>query len=197
MKKNLVILSGKINSGKSTAAKYIVNQFNYSKTAFAEHLKNTLYTFLQSQNINISLEDFYTEEGKDKIIPLRFPNNLPSTVRGSMQWWGELMKEQLGDNFWIKYVIKKIQDSSSNYIIEDARFEYEITQIRDSLLQFNYNIFTINIVSSRSKNNNHISETHLDNYNKFDFTIYNDNSLEDLYNNINNILNLISGVYEN
>lgn len=184
------MLSGKIYSGKSTVANYLSDIYRYKQIAFADKLKLSLVEFLKTTYaINITIEDFYTAEGKQKVLPIRLPNNISNTVRGAMQWWGELMKAQLGDTFWITPVVYDLKTKSENVVISDARFTYEIEKIKENeSLQFNYNIYSINIESKRAVINNHISEKHLDTYKDFDFNIDNNGSLTELYREVDKIL---------
>lgn len=193
MKKNIIILSGKIGVGKDTTCNYITNNYPYYSIAFADKLKETLCQFLNSTyQLNLQVEEFYTEKGKQKIIPVAFNNNIPSTLRGAMQWWGELMKEHLGLSFWIDQVKFKIKVQSINVVISDARFEYEIEEIqKDKALQHNFNIYTVRIVNNKISEDLHISETHLNNYTNYDFILENNSTLQSLYSNIDTIIKTI------
>jgi hypothetical protein len=190
MKNNIVLLSGKISSGKSTVADYLVNHKNYVEVSFADNMKSLLQNFLEvSYNISLPLTAFYTEEGKQTILPVRFPGGLPSTVRGAMQWYGELMKAQLGETFWIKQLIYKLKTISTNIVISDARFTYEIDSIKnEASLRHQHKVATILIKSDRSPIDKHISENHLENYDNFDFILENNKSLNDLYSEIDKVI---------
>lgn len=77
---NLVGIVGKIGSGKSTAAEVFV-EAGYKRIAFADYMKKTL-----ADHLEIPLEWFYTEEGKNTNIKAS-PNVCDDGLHNVLEGW--------------------------------------------------------------------------------------------------------------
>jgi len=193
MKKTLIMVSGGISAGKDTFATYVMSKEYFKQLAFADYMKSNLFNLLSPICPNLTLNHFYDQELKNEIIPITIVDPiLPSSPRGAMQWYGELIKAHLGEHFWCKIVENKIKDSTDNIIITDARFMYELDYIRNSsFIKHNYNVFTILVNRDSEKRGNHISESHFLSYKHFDFIIDNNSTLLHYYAQIDAIMELI------
>ena len=60
--RNILLLSGKINSGKDFTADILVKKENWVKISFASSLKK-----LASEKYSIDIKDFNTQQGKKKL----------------------------------------------------------------------------------------------------------------------------------
>ena len=112
---SLILLTGNAESGKSTMAKYIVENYdNYIEFALGDKLKKLTFELLKLFNISIdSVEDLYNVELKKK-------------YRKYLQQIGtECCRKVFGDNFWCEMLSKDINNAinaGKNVIISDVRF---------------------------------------------------------------------------
>lgn len=156
----IIVLSGKAKSGKNTAANII--------------------------------SEYY----KDKCIQISFAHYLKQYVKNITNWDGseetkprdllqsigiDLIKNKINPNLLIDRVCDDIKVYSYFFdyiIITDARLVDEVETLKN-----NFECVTIRITNSKENNltidqQNHITETNLDNY-KFDYVIENNEYLKD------------------
>lgn len=204
----IIGFSGKIKSGKDTAATYLVNLFysNYINTytiSFGDALKEYVAAL---HNLDIRL--LYSQEGKNTIIPGYIKQYLidgynfelipykgdneslidvyQATIRDALIYHGNKLRN-LNPDVWINYVKNRIDfsDLAENdiIIIPDVRYKNEAKFIKDN------NGILIRLNRDASPKINNISETDLDHYKDFDYIIDNNYTLDDLYAEIRLIFN--------
>lgn len=177
--KNIIILSGKKQSGKDTFAKFFNKR--WCKFAFAWEVKNQLYTFL-ADILDIPVDNIYMYDNKDNKLRITLADGTEWTNRQALQWYGQMMKQQFGQNYWANKIINdlKFAGSKQDYILTDCRFPYEADGIKEAF-QDKFKITTIYINRLTGLVDNDISENSIspENY-KFDFVVDNNGSLEDL-----------------
>ncbi len=167
----IFIISGRARSGKTETAKIIENFYNDKKCitiSFAYYLKDYI-------------KRITGWDGSENTKP-----------RELLQKLGiELIKNKINDKLLIARVLEDIEVFSYFYdiiIISDARLVEEIECIKDIYkecvcIRINRNYD--NGLTNEEKR--HITETGLDNYNKFDYIVDNDNR-NHLIEQIDNIL---------
>ena len=162
---NLIGIAGKKRSGKDTAAKYIKELLGPQCQIlhFADALK------LEVADVClVSLKEI--EENKEIFRPM-------------LQWWGtEFRKKyQKDETYWIEKLDEKIIPNWIN-IIADVRFPEEVDYIKRN------GGIVINVIRmNHEMTDTHLSETALEDYDKFDEVILAD-SVENLYQEIHNKL---------
>jgi hypothetical protein len=163
--RRLLLLSGKINSGKDYTADILVKKENWVKISFASVLKQ-----MASEKYDIKLKDFNTQEGKKKLYKdgksyRDLLINLASDCK------------QIDQDFFVKKAIEEIKALEMvNIVISDWRYPHEYDYICTNL-QEEFGIFTARVSRDSSLILNDSSETSLDNFN-FDFKIENTGSRE-------------------
>lgn len=185
---SLILLSGNAEAGKSTMAKYIVENYdNYIEFALGDKLKELTFELLKLFNISInSIEDLYNVELKKK-------------YRKYLQQIGtECCRKVFGDNFWCEMLSKDINEiiinKGKNIIISDIRFinEYQY------FMEHYQNIINVHSVMIKRFNSNdltseqkcHISESQIDKI-QCDYVIENDMTNK-FFNDIDNIMKKIN-----
>lgn len=131
----LIAFSGLKGSGKDTAAKVLINEYGFTKIAFADALRESLLTL----NPWIADVPFYGTAPLAELIEAVgwdwAKNNVPE-VRRLMQVFGtEVGRQILGENVWVDLLAKKYRDiaaSSSRYVITDCRFPNEVNFVKDT-----------------------------------------------------------------
>ena len=159
----IILIAGKARSGKSTLANIIGNILKIdSKVIYSNYTK-----YLKQYISNIT-GNIVTEENK--------PRELLQKISS------ELIKKELNKpNFFIDRQIEDIEIYSyfADYIIiSDVRFPMEIEVIKDKFP----NVISIYVKRDNYESDlteeqrNDITETALDNYNKFDYIVDNKNT---------------------
>lgn len=165
----IIILSGKAGSGKSTIANILKSKLNKTIVlSYASYLKEIAKNVLSwNGEENTKPRDFLQQVGV------------------------ELIKNQIDDKLLINRVIEDIKVYSYFYdyiIISDARFIDEINLIKDNF----DNVKVIHVVSDNDnltkEQKKHSTETSLDNFNDYDYEIYNDLNLDNLNRKIESIV---------
>jgi energy-coupling factor transporter ATP-binding protein EcfA2 len=171
----IVVLTGKIGSGKSTISRILKEKYNFEEMAFSDPLKefglsvgftkNQLYG---SQKEKEEVNDFWGMSG-----------------RKFMQTFGtDIMRNQKYiEKFWIRALEKRL--SNKNIVITDGRFSDEIEMIR----KHGGMVVKIERDNNRYKNNLHSSETELDNIIP-DYIICNNGTLEELEISLKTTMNI-------
>lgn len=163
----IIGISGYASSGKDTVAQILVDKFGYKRMAFADSIRDILYTLNPLAQKGIYIKQLVDEYGWD--IAKQDPE-----VRRLLQVLGtEVGREFFGDDIWVDTLIAKIEPEDK-VVITDVRFPNEAREINYLAGQ----IWRVNRNGIEAVNE-HVSETQMDNYD-FDFVINNNGSLEDL-----------------
>lgn len=177
MKSKVIGISGFARSGKDTVALHIIgSDFGILKYSFADPLKEAV-----SKLFNIPLLDLY--EGDREV-------ELPEwglSVRQILQRFGtESMRNNFGDNFWIKKAQVYVDNLSGDQIlvIPDVRFENEADFCRDNGILIHVERPDADGVVGDA---NHASESGIQ-FQNGDYHINNNGSLEELYTQVDIIL---------
>lgn len=203
----ILLVSGQANTGKDTLCNHLVRKHGFVKIAFADKIKRILMDLY-----DLSYQQLWGESKNRALFDLRY--KVPEsdeylTARLGSQTIGDAGRS-LYEDTWVDYTlndIKKLHDNytwdyedcrgsfrnvfnfgKKNIVVSDARYFNEIKKIKDMGGK------TIRIkktvVPLKGKAGSHSSEVNqvaiLDSY--FDYIIFNDGSLEDLYRKIDEII---------
>lgn len=169
----IYILSGKAGNGKNKIASYIA-------------------LFFQNKNmkiINLSYASYLKEYAKNV---LGWNGEEDTKPREFLQQIGvELIKTNIDKKMLIRRMIEDIKVYSYFYdviTISDARFLEEIENIRNTFK----NVVVIHVYGLENNltsiQKNHTTETSLDNYNKYDYELNNNGTLDELKNKVEEIV---------
>ncbi len=191
----IIGICGLIGSGKGTVGDILVEQ-GFTKVSFADKLKDGVATIFgwnramlegdtdESRQWREQPDDFWTQETGRNITP-----------RIVLQEFGtECMRDGFDDGVWVSLLKKQMLDSPGDYVIPDVRFRNEQDMIRElggeiwrvqrgdvpewygcAMLD---NTTGSNLMESYDV---HVSEYKwIDMNNKFNSTIYNNGTLEQL-----------------
>ena len=183
---SIIAICGYKRSGKDTIAEYLTKNYKYNHYKITDKLREIV-------QILFNFNDNDYEINKEKI-----DNRWNITPRKMMQFIGtevfqykiqELLPD-IGRDFWIKSLLSdklldNIKKNNHKIVISDLRFIHEY----ENLKKLNIPFIVIKVTNNRIKNiDNHVSETeHLKI--PINYEIKNNDSLEELYNNINEIFN--------
>lgn len=137
----LVAFSGLKGAGKDTAADVLVQEYGFTRVAFADAVRemsliiNPLITVQGNygkldESIVVRLSQLVTQFGWDKI-----KRDIPE-VRRFLQVIGtEAGRMLLGENVWVDLLQKRfpdLTDPDSLYVITDCRFDNEVEFVRSN-----------------------------------------------------------------
>jgi len=174
MTDKLIGLAGKARSGKDTVGEYLRDEYDYTLYAFADPIKQAA-----SKMFGIPLKDFY-EGDREKVIP--FWGFSPREI---LQKLGtEAGRDVFRKDIWLLRGMQEWDNFSDGVglIITDVRFENEATMIREKGGQ------VVHIIrDDATQVSEHVSESGVA-IEENDIVIYNNDSLNDLYINVSDIL---------
>jgi hypothetical protein len=183
----IIGLSGYARSGKDEAAKVLVEEFGFTRMAFADKLKEFSY----NQNALIAVwRDWDGEPGEvyvQDVIDRYGWDGYKETmykdpIRRLLQRTGtEGGRQTLWDNIWVDATLSDLH-SDSKIVLSDCRFENEAQGIVDLGGQ----VWRVNR-KGVGPANDHISETGIDNW-PFDIVIDNDGDLKQYHRKIKDAL---------
>lgn len=115
----LIGFCGYAQSGKDTAAKFLVEEHGFTRLAFADALRQSLYLLnpfvVQGRRVQEIVDTVGWDAAKTE-----FPE-----IRELLQRMGtEVGRELYGKNFWVDRVMSQVK-SSGDYVITDVRFPNE------------------------------------------------------------------------
>lgn len=174
----IIGLSGYAGSGKDTVAKVLVEDYGYTRIAFADQLRTFLY------EINPLVACGHTSYLKDAVDAVGWDEaKKDHQIRRLLQDVGLTARTFFGENCWVNKALSGINNADDKIVITDVRFLNEASTIKM------YNKAQIWRIARPGVQpvNDHISETSLDSY-AFDHTIVNDSGLEDLRQTLKLIL---------
>lgn len=208
----IIGLGHKKQVGKDTVGRFIQSlNPTMERRSFAEKLKE-----VASVLFNVPVEKWSDAEFKESIIGYESGAPIGKldeaiTPRKILQKIGESLRDNLDENIWVNAllntyilissdnsttIINEVEEDSEeefgismtsvqkkfpNWIITDVRYPNEAKAIKDRggiLIRINRNT---------GFNDNHISETALDNYDGWDYIIDNNGTLTDLFNQVKEI----------
>lgn len=164
----IILLGGKCGSGKDVVGKYLCNNYNYKRLAFADKLKDDVS---EKYNIDRKLFDIQEYKNNYKI------NN--QTLR-EILIKESVIRKTIDENYIINPIIINIEKNiNKNIVITDFRFPYEYNKLKEK-----YNdIITVLIQRDvKNKYTNNFSENSLNDFN-FDYIIDNNTTLINLFIN--------------
>jgi len=211
-KKGMVVgFVGLIGSGKDTAADFLVNSHGFRRDSFANTLKDAVAAVFGWDRTLLEGRTKEAREWREQVDPwwakrLDMPELTPRWV---LQYWGtEVCRNGFHDDIWIASLENKLRNSKDNIVISDCRFPNEIKSIKDAggivirvvrgaepdwyqvaeyanqgLEMFQEKLKTLGI---------HASETAWVGT-KFDYTLDNNETIDDLYNQIKSVINQALG----
>ena len=203
----LIGISGKIGSGKNEVADMIsFLGFRNANGTFqqfreAQDIRNTFLRAKDWWNAEQTLPYIHAfatnlkkclavctginfHELEDRNVKSSEISWLGISYRQLLQQFGEGIRTTVNKNFWVNSLLSQY-DKSKKWIISDVRHIEEADAIKD------LGGFLIRVNRNTNSTDTHISETNLDNYQKFDLVIDNNGTLEDLFNHVNCNFNIL------
>lgn len=131
----IVGFMGLINSGKDTAADYLVNFHGFRRESFANTLKDAVANVFGWDR---TLLEGRTQESRDwrNQVDEWWAKRLDMphlTPRWILQYWGtDVLRNHFHDDIWIASLENKLRKTQDNIVITDVRFPNEIKVLKNS-----------------------------------------------------------------
>jgi hypothetical protein len=202
----IIGITGFIGSGKDTIADYLVNFYEFRRESFASTLKDAVSSVFGWDRTMLEGRTKEAREWREEVDHwwadrLDMPTLTPRWV---LQYWGtEVCRKGFHDDIWIASLENKLRNSRDHVVISDCRFPNEISSIRNSggkivWVRRGELPDWYDLAIEANKNNNlaiqelklrkiHASETAWIGT-EFDEIIYNDGSINDLYQSVENLV---------
>ena len=131
----IIGICGFIGSGKDTVADYLVNFHEFRRESFASTLKDAVANVFGWDRTMLEGRTKEAREWREQVDPwwaerLDMPTLTPRWV---LQYWGtEVCRKSFHDDIWIASLENKIRNSKDNVVISDCRFPNEILAIKNA-----------------------------------------------------------------
>lgn len=175
---NQCLFEGRLNS--LSTFRNIITTWN--RESFAKRLRSCLYTITGDSRI-FALDD----ETKNSLSTIKDAEGNYYTIRQLLQKFGTEVGRSISPNLWVDalmndYIEAKSKGYEEDWIVTDVRFKNEAEAIRENggiLIRLNRNT---------GFNDQHSSETALDDYKNFDLIIDNNGTLDELIDKVYNFM---------
>ena len=197
---------GFIGSGKDTAADYLVNFHGFRRDSFANTLKDAVAAVFGWDRTLLEGRTKEAREWREQVDPwwaerLNMSNLTPRWI---LQYWGtEVCRQGFHDDIWIASVENKMRKTTDNIVISDVRFPNEIRAIHNAggkvIWVQRGELPSWHIMAAKANNGDifaaeklkalgvHASETAWVGKD-IDFTVSNNGSIDDLFNQIKSLV---------
>jgi hypothetical protein len=209
----IIGVCGFIGSGKDTIADYLTNFHGYRRESFANSLKDAVAQVFGWDRTMLEGRTTQARAWREQVDPWWAERlNMPElTPRWILQYWGtEVCRKAFHDDIWIASLENKLRNSKDNIVISDCRFPNEIKSIHNAggivirvkrgpepewykdAADMNAGDRCSNYMMAKTRIQKlgiHASETAWVGT-KFDVTLSNDGSIDDLYAQVQALINL-------
>jgi len=166
----IIGLTGYAQSGKDTVAKILVDNYGYTRVAFADKIRELLYEMAPKvvlgydthSNVQLMVDSFGWDKAKTN-----------PEIRAMLQKLGMGARKVFGDDFWIKQALAPAL-KNEKIVVTDVRFTNEANMVT----HFGGQIWRVKRLGVEAVND-HISESEMDDY-KVDQIFVNNGTIEDL-----------------
>ncbi len=126
--KMLIGFTGLAGCGKSTAAKHLAHEHNFTRFKMSDPLKNMLRTLFAEMGLDPDRIERMIE-GDLKEVPVDILHR--NTPRHAMQTLGtDWGRDMIHPNFWVTVASRKLAGAKGHVVVEDVRFDNEAKMIR-------------------------------------------------------------------
>jgi len=209
----IVGVCGLIGSGKDTVADYLCTFHGFKRLSFAESLKDAVSAIFGWDRDLLEGSTKSSREWREQVdIWWSERLNIPQlTPRYVLQYWGtEVARNNFHNDIWVASVENKLRNTKDNIVITDCRFRNEVSAIKNSngivirvergqrpeWYEFaeQYNKGPNQIGWAIAKNELMKLDIHASEYSSigldYDYVIENNNTIDELHQQINSIINL-------
>lgn len=176
----IIGLSGYAQTGKDTIANYLIENYGFTRVAFADPIREAIYRL----NPKITIADMKGVPLATAVDGLGWESVKVDSedARWLLQRMGtEVGREMFGDDFWVNQGMKKALQHD-RVVFTDVRYPNEL----EAILEASGTVWRV-IKNSVGAVNRHASETALDDYD-FEYMIFNNDTKESLYESVDSFM---------
>lgn len=182
-------LLGRKRSGKDSSGDYLISKYNFTRYAFADPIKDILKIMFDFSSNQLN-DDKEKIDDRWNVSPREVLQKFGTEIcRHDLEKYLPKIKETMNnETIWIKlFRIFYEKNKDKDIIITDVRFLDEINAIRSIGGKI------VKIERDNLEYDGHSSEKDIDNYDEslIDYKIDNNYTFDDLYSQIDTIINLI------
>lgn len=211
---NIIGICGFMGSGKDTVADYLVNIYGYKRESFANSLKDSVSSIFGWDREMLEGRSKSSREWREQVDTF-WANRLGMpelTPRWVLQYWGtDVCRKHFHDDIWIASLEHKLTSATDDIVITDCRFPNELRAIKNlggSIVrvkrgpepdwyeyakQFNKGPKR-NMSWALSRSRLEEQGVHASEYSwvgqTFDKTLNNDGTIQELYNQVDQVLEI-------
>ncbi len=179
MMKNIAFWSSTPQQGKTTAARFLMNDHGYVKVSFAAPLRFMIERLLHSAGYTYNEIQWFLNEGKEQNIDV-IGASYRKLARTLGTDWG---RNLIHPDIWVRVVEQKIIHIKAPVCIDDLRFPNELELLR----RHDFALVKLVRNTSRLDNDIHPSDLALRDFDDWDHVIENNGSLEELCSKVQDI----------
>lgn len=153
---DVVVFIARAGSGKTTAARYLEREFDFTRLSFAGALKRVARDVM-----GFGDQQLYGPNSVKEAVDPRYG----MSPRTFLQELGCAMREHVGPDVWVRGVIHEIASRpGGRFVIDDCRFPNELAALQRAADRGEFRLLAIGIVSgcpSTQDDGSHESERHI------------------------------------
>lgn len=209
---SIIAICGFMGSGKDTIADYLVNFHGYKRESFANSLKDAVSIIFGWNRELLEGRTKHSREWREKRDEW-WSNRLGQdiTPRYILQNWGtEVIRKGFHDDIWVASLENRLCNAEDDIVITDCRFPNEIAALKNigaTVIRVkrgpepswynaakNYNKGIKHLGWALGKEELLRAGVHASEYSwvgsEFDYVIENNRTIDDLYNNLQQVLKI-------
>ena len=177
--KNIAFWSSTPQQGKTTAARFLMDNLGYTKVSFAAPLRFMIERLLHSAGYTYNEIQWFLNEGKEQNIEVIGASYRKAARTLGTEWGRNLIHADI----WVNIVEQKIIHTEVPVCIDDLRFPNELELLR------RHDFALVKLVRdvSRPDGDNHDSDVLLRDFDGWDHVIENNGTLEELCSKVQDI----------
>lgn len=175
--KNIAFWSSTPQQGKTTAARFLIDNYDYVRISFADPMRLMIDRLLHSSGLSKMEISYFMNEGKEQEIPV-IGTSFRQLARTLGTEWG---RDCIDESLWINIFASKVRKLHSPVCVDDLRFPNEARLLRSM------GFILVHIKRDNLRMDSHHSDIALREYDGWDYVIHNNSSLEFLCSKVREI----------
>lgn len=127
----IIGFAGRAGSGKTTAAKILVREFGFTRTRFADPLKDMLRAYLKHQGVAaktiVAMLDGSLKNEPTPFLSGKSPRHCMMTL--GTEWGRELVSQSFWTDAWQNRVNHLAETGIDRIVVDDVRFLNEVDAV--------------------------------------------------------------------